>query len=89
MNTWSLVPMLLVDPAVPPEARRALHASLLLSDAARAHDARVVAGRVLVQRGMLSACDAAELVGVEAGALKLAGRGATAHPSAPLTPGSI
>ncbi|WP_242360522.1 MULTISPECIES: hypothetical protein [Anaeromyxobacter] len=70
MNTWSLVPMLLVDPAVPAEARRALHASLYLSDAARAREARVFAGRVLVERRRLSARDAAELVGVETGALE-------------------
>lgn len=56
--------MLLVEPTVPPEARRALHASLLLSDAARARDARVLAGRVLVDRGMVTAAEAAELVGL-------------------------
>ncbi|WP_242343718.1 hypothetical protein [Anaeromyxobacter terrae] len=70
MNTWSLVPMLLVDPAVPVEARLALHASLLMSDAVRAREARALAGRVLVERRMLSARDAAELVGVEAVAIE-------------------
>ena len=62
--------MLLVDPAVPDEARLALHASLLLSDAARACQARALAGRVLVERRMLSAREAAELVGVEVGTIE-------------------
>jgi hypothetical protein len=70
MKTWSLVPMLLVDPAVPEEARLALHASLLLSDAGRAREARALAGRVLVERRRLSPREAAELVGVEAGAIE-------------------
>lgn len=65
MNSWSLVPMLLVDPSIPPDARRALHASLLVRDGARARAARALAGRMLMAERFLSPQDAGELVGVE------------------------
>ncbi|GAO04567.1 hypothetical protein [Anaeromyxobacter sp. PSR-1] len=70
MNTWSLVPMLLVENAIPADARRALHASLLVRDARRARAARALAGRMLVAERCLTPEEAGELVGVDPGDLQ-------------------
>jgi hypothetical protein len=57
MNTWSLIPMLLVENAIPAEARRA-------------RAARALAGRLLVAERCLTPEEAGELVGVDPGDLQ-------------------